>query len=50
MELLGDLGQVEARFCPFGDSLNPRQDWCIDWDRHAIGSEIILGTNDGTSR
>jgi hypothetical protein len=27
-----------------------RQDWCIDWDKHAIGSEIILGTNDGTSR
>jgi hypothetical protein len=22
MELLGDLGQMEARFSPFGDSLN----------------------------
>jgi hypothetical protein len=27
MELLGDMGQVEARFSPFGDSVNlgPRQ-------------------------
>jgi hypothetical protein len=23
---------------------------CTDWDEHGIGSEIILGTNDGTPR
>jgi hypothetical protein len=26
------------------------QDRCTDWDEHAIGSEIILETNDGTPR
>jgi hypothetical protein len=43
MELQCDMGQVEAHFCPFGDIVN------LDArDEHAIGSEIILGTNDGT--
>jgi hypothetical protein len=26
------------------------QDWCIDLDKHAKGSEIIFGTNNGASR
>jgi hypothetical protein len=28
--------------------LIPVQDWCLVWDEHIIGSEIILGTPDGT--
>jgi hypothetical protein len=50
MELLGDVRQVEAHFSPFGDYVNLAQDRCTDWDEHTIGSEIILGTNDGTPR
>jgi hypothetical protein len=36
MDLLGGVGQMEARFGPFGDSVN------LD--------KIILGTPDGTPR
>jgi hypothetical protein len=43
------MGQVEARFGPFGDSVNV-QDRCMLWDEHIIGSEIILGTPNGTPR
>jgi hypothetical protein len=50
MELLGETGQVEARFSLFGDCVNLAQDRCTDWDEHTIDSEIILGTNDGTPR
>jgi hypothetical protein len=32
MELLGDVGQVEACFSTFGDSVNLAQDRCIVWD------------------
>jgi hypothetical protein len=28
--------------------LNSTQDRCIDWDEHAIGLKIILGSNNGT--
>jgi hypothetical protein len=50
MELLGDVGQVEACFGMFGDSVNLAQDRCIVWDEHTISLEIILGTPDGTPR
>jgi hypothetical protein len=47
MELLGDVGQVEAHFGVFRHSVNLAQDWCIVWDEHTKVSEIILGTPDG---
>jgi hypothetical protein len=30
--ILGAKGHVEARFGPFGDSVNLAQDSCMDWD------------------
>jgi hypothetical protein len=50
MELLGDVGQVETRLGPFGDSVNPSQNRCLVWNNRTIGSEIILGTPDRTPR
>jgi hypothetical protein len=44
-----DVGQVEARFGLFGDSLISVQNRCMVWDERTIGSEIILDT-DGTPR
>jgi hypothetical protein len=47
---MGDVGQPEAHFNPFGDSFNPMQ------DRHTVcvecttDMEIALGTPDGTPR
>jgi hypothetical protein len=40
MVLLGDIGQVEPCFGPFGDN--------ISLGAPTIGLEIILGTPDGT--
>jgi hypothetical protein len=50
MELLGELGQIEAHFGPFGDVLIFTQDSGMVCAKHDIGSEIILGAPDGTSR
>ena len=50
MVLLGDVGQVEARFGPFGDSVILTQDRCTVCTERNIGSEIILDAPDGTSR
>jgi hypothetical protein len=50
MELLGDMGEVEARLVYLETVLISAQDRSIDWDKHTIGSEIILGTYDGTPR
>jgi hypothetical protein len=36
MDLLGDLGQMEARFGPFGNCVNLALDRCLDWDEHAM--------------
>jgi hypothetical protein len=54
MELLGDIGQVEAHFkwkiissC-LEIVLISTQDRCTVCAKHTIGSEIILGANDGT--
>ena len=46
--LLRDVGQVETRFDPFGDSFNTNQDRCTVCVERTIGMEIILGTPDGT--
>jgi hypothetical protein len=50
MELLGDVGQVESHFFPFGEMLALVQDCCIVCAKHIIGSEIVLDAPDGTPR
>jgi hypothetical protein len=50
MELLGDVGQMEAHFSFFEIVLISTQDRCTVCAEHAIGSEIVLGTPDGTPR
>jgi hypothetical protein len=44
MELLGDVGQVEARSFRLEIVLILVQNGCTDWDEHTIGSEIIFDT------
>jgi len=48
MVLQGDMGQVEACFGLFGDSVISMQDRCTVCAKYTIGSEIDLGTPDGT--
>jgi hypothetical protein len=48
MDVLGDVGQMDAHFSPFGDVLINTQDMCTVCAEHAIGLEIILGTTDVT--
>jgi hypothetical protein len=48
MELQGDVGEMEARFGQFGDSVNLTHDRCTVCAKHTIGLEIILGAIDGT--
>jgi hypothetical protein len=48
MGLLGDIGLVETRFGLFRDSVNLGTTWCTVWDERTMGSEIVLGTPDGT--
>jgi hypothetical protein len=50
MVLLGDVGQAEAHFDPFGDSFNPVQDRVPDLLRMYHHMEILLGTPVGTPR
>jgi hypothetical protein len=50
MVLLGDIGQVEACFIPFGVVLILMQDRCTVYAECTMGMEIFLGTPDGTSR
>ena len=50
MVLLGDEVQVEARFGPFGDSVNLAQDACTVCAERTVGSEIILDAPKGTPR
>ena len=47
---LGDVGQVEARFGPFGDSVILVQDRCTVCTERTIGSEIVLDARNGTPR
>ena len=48
MVLLGDVGQVEARFDPFGDIVILMQDSCMVCTEHSIGSNIVLDARNGT--
>ena len=50
MVLLGDVGQVEAHFGPFGDSVILMQDSCTDCTKCNIVSEINLDARNGTPR
>jgi hypothetical protein len=50
MVLLGNNGQEEARFGPFGDSVNLGVDTCTFCAECTMGMKIILGTPDGTLR
>jgi hypothetical protein len=45
-----DEGQVEARFGLLGEGLISMPNRCTVYAEHAIGSEIISGTHDGTPR
>jgi hypothetical protein len=43
MELLGDVGHVESRFGPFGDSVSLQMcDSCMVCTIRTVSSEIIL--------
>ena len=50
MDLLGDVGHVESRFDPFGDSVSvaARQVQGLCQTNH--GSEIVLDAPNGTPR
>jgi hypothetical protein len=37
-DLIGDVGQIEAHFGLFGDSVNLTKDSCMAGAKHAIGS------------
>jgi hypothetical protein len=50
MELRGDVGHVESRFGPFGDSVSVVARWVLVCTKCTIGSEIALDTPDGTPR
>ena len=50
MVLLGDVGQVEARFGPFGDSVILTQDRCTVCTECTIGTKSSLDAPDGTPR
>ena len=48
MVILADVGQVEARFSPFGNSVILTQDRCTVCAEQTIGSEIIFDAPNGT--
>ena len=48
MELLRDVGHVESRFDPFGDSAKLDADSCTVCAEHTLGSEIVLDAPNGT--
>ena len=50
MEVLGDVGHVEVRFGPFGDSVSVSEDKCTICAKCTIGLEIILDAPDGTPK
>ena len=50
MELLGDLGQVESRFFPFGDIVSVGARLVHGLRQSTIGSENYFGCSDGTPR
>jgi hypothetical protein len=50
MVVLGDVGQVEARFGPIGVSVNVSARRCTVCVECTTGMELILSTPDGTPR
>jgi hypothetical protein len=50
MLLLCDVGRVESRFGPYGDTVNLDVDRCTVFAERIIGFEIILDTTDCTPR
>jgi hypothetical protein len=46
--LVSDMGRVESRFSPFGDSVSVSADRCTVSTKHTIGIEIVLDADDGT--
>jgi hypothetical protein len=50
MDLQGDMGQMEVRIGPFGDSVNLHASYVHSCTEHAIGLKIVLGTPNGTPR
>jgi hypothetical protein len=50
MVLLGDVGEVEAHFGPFRDSVNLSARWVHSLRRMYHGHGNHLGTPDGTPR
>jgi hypothetical protein len=50
MVLLGNVGQVEPHFSPFGGVLMSAEDRCTVCTECTTVMEIILGTRDGTPR
>jgi hypothetical protein len=50
MELLSDVGHVESRFGPFGDSLASVQDRYTVCTKGTIASETVLDAPDGAPR
>ena len=47
MELLGDMGDVESRYGPYGDGV---QDSCMVCAKLNLGSEIVLDAPGTTPR
>jgi hypothetical protein len=50
MVLLGDEGQVDARFGLFGDSANLDARWCTVGAEHTIDLEIVSDGPNGSPR
>jgi hypothetical protein len=50
MELVSDMGHVESRFSPFGDSVCVSARELQVCTEHTIGIEIVLDALDGTPR
>jgi class 3 adenylate cyclase len=50
MVLLGEVGQIQPRFDPFGNSVNLGARWVTVCTECTMDMEIILGTPDGTHR
>jgi hypothetical protein len=49
MELLGDVGEVESCFGPFGDVVMLAQDRCTVCAKRSTGMENYFGYTRGTS-
>jgi hypothetical protein len=50
MELITDVGHVESRFSPFGDSVALDARLMHGLRQCTVGSEIVLEAPDGTPR